>query len=169
MVIGVPGEIWGLSLETGKLKWFAESELTGNVGPSPVAQDGIVYLMGGYPRQQSVAVRAGGKGDVTQTRILWNSRDSSYIPSPVLHDGNLYWVSDQGIANCVDAKTGKNLWTKQLGSGIGQSAISYAVNGKQYIAVVVGRSASMPAFLGDIGTKIVNATPEGGTLYVFTQ
>ncbi|MDC6662992.1 hypothetical protein N4Q66_26090, partial [Leclercia adecarboxylata] len=57
----------------------------------------------------------------------------------------------------------------KLGSGIGQSAISYAVNGKQYIAVVVGRNVSTPAFMGEPGNKIVAATPEGGTLYVFTQ
>ena len=56
----------------------------------------------------------------------------------------------------------------QLGSGIGPGAISYEVNGKQYIAIVVGRSVSLPAFLGDIGKKLVAATPEAGQLFVFT-
>ena len=42
-----------------------------------------------------------------------------------------------------------------------------ALNGKQYVAVVSGRTQSIPAFLGEIGEKMVNASPEGGTLFVF--
>jgi alcohol dehydrogenase (cytochrome c) len=41
------------------------------------------------------------------------------------------------------------------------------VNGKQYVAVVVGRTVALPAFLGDLGKKMVAATPEGGALFVF--
>ena len=40
-----------------------------------------------------------------------------YVPTPVIHDGYLYWVTDNGIACCVDAKTGKAAWTERLGSG----------------------------------------------------
>jgi hypothetical protein len=114
LVIGVPNEAWGLNPDTGKLVWHAETGLSGNVAPSPVAQDGIVYLMGGYPGQQTVAVRAGGKGDVTKSHILWSSLVSSYVPSPVLCNGNLYWVSDMGLANCVEAMTGRSIYRERL-------------------------------------------------------
>ncbi len=109
--------------------------------------------------------------DPATQKIVWHiDQDLPFNSGLLTTAGNLAFYGDMhGNFHAVDAKTGKNLWTKQLGSGIGQGAISYAVNGKQYVAVVVGRSASMPAFLGDVGTKIVNATPEGGTLYVFTQ
>ena len=83
--------------------------------------------------------------------------------------GNLtFWGDMHGFFRAFDAKNGKELWKMQLGSGIGPGAISYEVNGKQYIAIVVGRSVSLPAFLGDIGKKLVAATPEAGQLFVFT-
>ena len=59
-----------------------------------------------------------------------------------------------GVFHAIDAKNGKDLWKKTLGSGIGAGPITYSVNGKQYVAVVVGRTVSMPAFLGDVGKKM---------------
>jgi hypothetical protein len=131
LVIGVPGEAWGLNPETGKLSWYADTELSGNVAPSPVAHDGIVYFMGGFPGQQTVAIRAGGKGDVTKGHVLWSSRISSYVPSPVLCDGNLYWVNDMGLATCVEAATGKSIYREKLPRGTGERA------GKPFYASVV--------------------------------
>ena len=62
--------------------------------------------------------------------------------------GNLvFWGDMHGYFRAFDAKNGKELWKMQLGSGIGPGAITYEVNGKQYIAIVVGRSVSLPAFL----------------------
>jgi alcohol dehydrogenase (cytochrome c) len=43
------------------------------------------------------------------------------------------------------------------------------VDGKQYVAVVVGRTAAIPAFLGEVGKKMTEATPEGGALFVFSE
>lgn len=45
--------------------------------------------------------------------------------------------------------------------------MTYSVGGKQYVAIVVGRTAALPAFLGEIGKKMVAAAPEGGALFVF--
>ena len=78
--------------------------------------------------------------------------------------GNLH-----GMFKALDAKTGAQLWQMGLGSGIGAGPISYSVDGKQYVAIVVGRTASIPAFLGDVGKQMVAATPEGGALFVFTE
>ena len=80
----------------------------------------------------------------------------------------VFWGDLHGDFRAIDAKTGEELWKKNLGSGIGAGPITYSVNGKQYVAVVVGRTASIPAFLGDIGKKMTAATPEGGALFVFT-
>lgn len=140
LVLGVPNEVWGMNPETGKLKWYAATQMSGNVGPSPVAHNGVVYLMGGYPQQQSVAIRAGGKGDVARTHVLWSSRDSSYIPSPVLHNGNLYWVNDQGVANCVTAATGKSVYHERIPqtAGTGRRKAFYAsvvLSGERLYAV----------------------------------
>ena len=74
----------------------------------------------------------------------------------------------KGIFRAHDAKTGKELWKFNTGSGISAAPISYTLDGKQYVAVTSGRTQSMPAFFGKIGEKMVAASPEGGTLYVFS-
>lgn len=114
LVIGVPYEVWGLNPDTGKLNWYAETDLDGNVAPSPVASGGIVYIFGGYRNTGSVAIRCGGTGDVTEASTLWASLDGSYVPSPVIREGKLYWVSDRAIAFCVDAQTGETIYRKRL-------------------------------------------------------
>jgi alcohol dehydrogenase (cytochrome c) len=84
--------------------------------------------------------------------------------------GNLtFWGDLHGVFHAYDAKSGQELWKVGLGSGIGAGPISYSVNGKQYVAIVVGRTAAIPAFLGDVGKQMTQATPEGGALFVFTQ
>jgi glucose dehydrogenase len=73
-----------------------------------------------------------------------------------------------GDFRAIDAKSGKVLWSKNLGSGIGAGPVTYQVDGKQYVAIVVGRTASLPAFLGEVGKKMTAAAPEGGSLFVFS-
>jgi hypothetical protein len=82
--------------------------LTGNVSPSVIVDGETVYVFGGFRSSGSLAVRAGGRGDVSKTHVLWTSRTSSYVATPVLHDGHLYWIDDKGLAFCSDAKTGKD-------------------------------------------------------------
>jgi alcohol dehydrogenase (cytochrome c) len=83
--------------------------------------------------------------------------------------GNLVFFGDiNGWFRALDAKSGKELWKMNVGSGVGAGPMTFAVDGKQYIAVLVGRAESPPAFMGEIGKRIVAATPEGGTLFVFT-
>lgn len=83
--------------------------------------------------------------------------------------GNLVFFGDiEGIFHALDAKTGKELWRMNLGSGIGAGPITFAVGGKQYVAVLAGRAEGPPAFMGEVGKKIIAATPEGGTLFVFS-
>jgi hypothetical protein len=114
LVFSVPGELWGLNPDTGKLRWFAETGLPGNIAPSVIAGDGMVFAFGGYPALGAIAVRLGGKGDVTSTRIAWRTHDSTYIPTPVLSEGRLYFVSDGGFATCLDAKTGALVYKERL-------------------------------------------------------
>ena len=59
------------------------------------------------------------------------------------------------------------LWQFNAGSGISAAPVTYTIDGKQYVAVVTGRTQSIPAFLGSIGDKVVAASPEGGTMFVF--
>ena len=83
--------------------------------------------------------------------------------------GNLVFFGDiNGMFHALDAKTGKPLWEMNVGSGVGAGPMTFSVDGKQYIAILVGRAESPPAFMGEVGKKIFAATPEGGTLFVFS-
>jgi outer membrane protein assembly factor BamB len=153
LVIGVPGEIWGLNPDSGKLAWYALTSLTGNICPSPISQDGTVFVFGGYQSYGSVAIRAGGQGDVTDSHVVWTSRTSSYVATPLLHENRLYWVDDRGQAHCVDAKTGQDIYRERLpnleGGGRPVYASPVLANGNLY--VVSRRSgtyvlAAEPAF-----------------------
>jgi alcohol dehydrogenase (cytochrome c) len=107
---------------------------------------------------------------VAQKKVWGVKEDLPFNGGTLTTAGGLVFYGNlHGIFKALDAKTGAELWKAQLGSGIGAAPISYAVDGRQYIAVVVGRTASIPAFLGEIGNKMVAATPEGGALFVFTQ
>jgi outer membrane protein assembly factor BamB len=151
LALAVPGELWGLNPDTGKLRWFAETGITGNVSPSVVAADGVVYATGGYPRQGTIAVRAGGKGDVTQTNVLWSSQNASYVPSPVVHRGHLFVVSDQGFATCLEAKTGKLIYKEHLPGLSG---------GKPFYASAVLANERLYAVSRRAGTFVLSATPQ---------
>ena len=150
LALAVPGEMWGLNPATGKLRWFAQTGITGNVSPSVVAADGVVYATGGYPRQGTIAVLAGGKGDVTQTNVLWSSQSASYVPSPVVYHGHLYVVSDQGSALCLEANTGKLVYKERLPGVSG---------GKPFYASVVLADGHLYATSRRSGTFVMQAAP----------
>ena len=113
-VIAMPGETWGLNPKTGKLRWFYETGTGGNVSPSVVVGKNAFYTFGGYPQQQTVAIRRGGRKDVTESHRLWETGESSYVATPLLHDGHLYWVSDRGFAFSMNAETGETVTKSRL-------------------------------------------------------
>ena len=76
--------------------------------------------------------------------------------------------NQHGTLKAVNARTGEVLWEFDVGTGIIQSPITYTVGGKQYIAVVAGRSKGPPSFFGKIGQRVTDASPEGGVLVVFS-
>lgn len=83
----------------------------------PLHQDGVLFLNTGFMRAELLAVRADGEGDVTDDNIVWRyARNVPRMPSPLLIDGRLYMVSDNGIASCLDAKTGERVWQERIGS-----------------------------------------------------
>lgn len=114
LVISVPEEIWSINPKTGKLKWYAETSMTGNVTPSVIVDKGTIFSFGGYRSSGSLAVRAGGKGNVTDSHTVWSGRSSSYVATPLLHEGRLYWIDDRGIAYCVSATDGEVVYRERV-------------------------------------------------------
>jgi PQQ-dependent dehydrogenase (methanol/ethanol family) len=105
---------------------------------------------------------------IKQQEVWFNKEDLPYTGGMMTTKSNLLFHGDiKGIFKAVDAKTGKLLWKFNTGSGITAAPMTYTLDGKQYIAVVSGRTLSIPAFFGALGEKMVAASPEGGTMYVF--
>ncbi len=130
----------GYDLENGKLIWQTTG-LGRNVIPMPVVADGVAIVMSGYQSPNLLAIRLGGEGDLTGTdAILWqNQRGNSYTPSPVLHDGKLYVLTDNGTISCFDAKTGKAFYTQaRLPKSYSFKASPVAANGKLYLSTEDG-------------------------------
>lgn len=108
LVIGAPGEIWGLDPKSGKFGWFCfyldGGDQFGSQFSSSVVVDGeVVYAVEGRGGG-SVAVKAGGKDDATESKTVWKGRDSSSFASPIVYKGRLYYVSSKKLT-CIDAKT----------------------------------------------------------------
>jgi outer membrane protein assembly factor BamB len=122
IMLAVPQEVWGFNPADGKLRWYLAHGLTGNVSPGVVQGAGACYLFGGYPSTRAVAFTPGGKNDLGEKAIRWTSNDSTYIPTPIFHEGHLYVVNDGGFAQCMDAATGKTLYKERvMGNSGGES------------------------------------------------
>lgn len=133
LVISVPEELWGLNPENGKLRWYTPAIPDSNICTSPIVAGGVIYAVGGR-RGGSVAVKPGGKGDVSESNVLWRNNLGSYVPSPVYYEKHLYWVNDRGIAHCVEAQSGKEVFRERIPDAGSVSIYSslLAADGKLY-------------------------------------
>ena len=116
-IVSVPGELWGLHAKTGKMKWYAATNLTGNVSPTTILDEDTIYTFGGYRSSGSHAFPVGGSVDGAKDmthREIWYARNSSYVATPLLHAGHLYWVDDRGMAFCTRADNGELVYRERV-------------------------------------------------------
>jgi PQQ-dependent dehydrogenase (methanol/ethanol family) len=105
---------------------------------------------------------------VKQQKVWGNKDELLYLGGMLSTAGGLVFHGDlKGWFKALDAKTGSTLWKFNTGSGVSAAPMTYELGGKQYLAVVSGRTFAIPAFFGPIGEKMVAASAEGGTLFVF--
>jgi outer membrane protein assembly factor BamB len=119
--------------------------------PTPVAADGVVYSVGGRNPNGCLAVRAGGRGDVTATHIIWKVNKGTNVPSPILHGGHLYFAHENlGIVYCLDARNGETVYQERLDPSPGQIYASPVLaDGRLYFTGRGGRTivtAAAPQF-----------------------
>ena len=126
-------------LETGKLIWECGG-LGPNVIPAPVFEGHVVYVMSGFRDPNLMAIRLDRTGDLTGTdAVLWqNKRGNSYTASPVLYEGKLYFVSDNGMLSCLNAKTGEPYYQTRLPKPYNFKASPVAANGCLYLCTEEG-------------------------------
>jgi len=165
LVVSMEFEVRGYDPATGEQLWKCMA-VQDYVVPTVIAHDGVVFVTGGR-KPLTVAIRAGGRGDVTDTHVLWELRKTPKVPTPLYHDGLLYWIGHMGIAYCIDAATGEVIYSERLsGTGVVYASLVWAedklysvsrTNGAMVLAA--GREFKELA-RNDLGDQSVfNATP----------
>lgn len=105
----------------------------------PVFHNGMIYLNRGYRSSPFIAIRPGGCGDITNSHVAWNvGAGAPYVSSLIHHEGLLFYVTEQGIATCIDAKTGERVWQDRIGGVYSASPI--AADGKVYLFSETGEA-----------------------------
>ena len=122
--------------ETGKELWRANGFNPDNdpfhrIIASPVVADGIIYAP--TKVRPLMAFRSSGRGDISQSHLLWSFQNGPDVPSPVSDGKYFFSVNDKGIAWCLDAKTGKEIWGPQRLKPAAYSASPVLADGKIYI------------------------------------
>jgi outer membrane protein assembly factor BamB len=168
----VPGRevLVSYDLENGEVVWQSRG-LTMNAIPSPVYGDGMVFATAGFQGNNLKAIRIeGAKGDITGTpNIVWEvSRDTPYVPSPILYDGILYILrSNNGILSAFDAKTGKphyagpqrlNAIPNVFASPVGASGRVY-FPGREGTTVVIRNSPTLEVLATNVLDDGFDASP----------
>lgn len=141
LVVAVKDRVLAFEPATGQSLWQCDA-IRDYVCPSIVSRDGILYAIGGR-RSQAVAIRAGGRGDVTATHRLWVAEVGANVSSPVLHGDHLYWASDRnGMAYCLAIQDGSVVYAEQAGRPY---ASMVAADGKLFVTQRNGETIVLPA------------------------
>lgn len=150
LVVAMQGKVLAFDPLTGVPLWNCKTDIGWYMVPSVVADDGVVYCLGGRSGVAALAVRAGGSGDVTDTHRLWTSVKGSNVSSPVYRDGHLYWIHEQrGVAYCARADTGDVVYEKRLERAGQVYSSALLADGKVYYLTRDGRTfvlAAKPEF-----------------------
>ena len=143
---------------TGALIWECDGPST-YCDATPVADADTVYVTGGWPKRALLAIRADGKGDVTKSHVRWSSdAKAGYVPSPLLYDGLLYAVNDQGLLRCYAPADGQVFWEVNFDKPFYSSPV--VADGKLYLFDRKGGGYIVPTGK-QLGTVTTNTLPEG--------
>ena len=112
LAIGVPGEIWAFNPQTGKLKWYAEGMEENSFCASLVTDGQVVYGIDGRGGE-GVAIRVGGKDDVTKTHTVWKGKAPGRICTPIVTEGRIYTTSG-GSVLCLNAADGEKIYQERF-------------------------------------------------------
>jgi len=137
LVVALPRRVSAFDPSTGERLWTCG-------GGAPLAyaslmeSDGVIVALGGYGGA-SFAVRAGGRGDVTDTRRLWHRpSDSGWLGTGVTHQGTLYVCDMGGVVHCMDVQTGDIRWKGRSEGGGTWSSITQTADGLMYLLTKSG-------------------------------
>jgi outer membrane protein assembly factor BamB len=134
LVVNGQRQVYAYDPDTGAELWTVRGT-TREVFPTPVVGHGLVFCSSGRAGP-TLAIKPGGKGDVTATHLAWSSpRGSPFVPSAIIHGDLLYMINDmQSILTVLDARTGAAVYQDRLGEATreGFSSSPVAVGDKLF-------------------------------------
>jgi outer membrane protein assembly factor BamB len=159
---GLSGYDPGSGKEIWHWDWVFDNMPLRTVG-SPVIGDGLVFAGSGdgSGARHMVAIRLGGKGDVSKTHLAWEEKKSlPYVPCMLFSQGHLYTVNDKGIAACHVGQTGKEVWNERLPGGFTASPV--LIDGKIY---AISENGTVFVFPADTTYKLLAKNSVGEQVY----
>ncbi|MGH9329666.1 MAG: PQQ-binding-like beta-propeller repeat protein, partial [Vicinamibacterales bacterium] len=142
LVTNASNFIRGYDPETGKELWRlgGSSKIT---APTPIfTKDLMIVASGRAPERPIFAIRPGGEGDLTlgegrssSAAIAWSKRGrGTYMPTPIIYQGHLYVLANQGLLDCYELATGREIYRERIPHhGSGFSASPVASDGRLFL------------------------------------
>lgn len=147
-VISEAGDVvQGMELKSGALRWTSLVAGEGKV-PSMVLADGLAITCGGWGGKETIkAFKLGGAGDLKESNLVWEQKKGMpKVPSMIFVKPHLFAITDGGVASCLKADNGEQVWQERVGGNFSASPV--AAEGRIY-------------FVGDNGdTTVIAAAPE---------
>ena len=145
---------------TGQLLWFTGDSNRFPV-PSAVFHNGIIYTSRGYRSGPYMAIRPGGRGDITSSHLIWNvPTGAPYVSSILYYDGVIYMANDVGVLTAIDAAKGERLWQERVDGVFSASPV--AGGGHVYFVsengdTIVVKAGRTPQIVGRnaVGERII--------------
>jgi outer membrane protein assembly factor BamB len=136
LMLALPEKLWAVDPRTGDELWSCGG-LSELVYTSPIFDGDNVIAMCGYGGP-AIAVKGGGQGDQTE-KILWTHppKNPQRVGSGVVVDGRIYILNENGVAWCIDPKTGEKLWQDRVGGSQSWSSMNH-VDGRLYVNNTAG-------------------------------
>jgi outer membrane protein assembly factor BamB len=136
--------IYAYDPDTGKEFWRVENRTCHSGSATPVVQGNLIVTPMGFSKGEVLAIKVGENGIATQKDILWKvSRNAPNKPSVILMEDLLFMIDDAGIASCLEANSGTEVWRERIGGNYSASPI-YA-NGRIYFFSEEGKATVVAA------------------------
>ncbi|MGZ8845807.1 MAG: outer membrane protein assembly factor BamB family protein [Pyrinomonadaceae bacterium] len=168
---------------TGKELWRLgrSSKIT---APTPIFSDDLIVVVSGRgPERPIFVVRPNARGDVTPAEgktsnesVVWSRTGrGSYMPTPLIYNGILYVLGNNGLFDAYNLKTGEEVYRQRLPTiGSGYSASPVAADGKIYLSnedgeiLVIGAGDKFTHIATNSMGELLMATPalSDGVMYV---
>jgi outer membrane protein assembly factor BamB len=161
--------------KTGQLVWFTGESNRFPV-PSAVFHDGIIYTSRGYRSGPYMAIRPGGRGDITSTHRIWHvPTGAPYVSSLLFYDGVVYMANDVGVLTAIDAANGQRLWQERTDGVFSASPVAggghvyFIAEGGDTVVVKAGRSPQIVGRNAIGGRVIASPAISNGQIFVRTD